>query len=86
MASVEEVKAQLNAAVQAAQKATEVLTTASSSVDQAVQLTNEAARGSSHDKLNEALRAFAEAKSRLEDATGAAKQGIDTAQQYLSVS
>lgn len=85
MASVEELKAQINSAVQAAQKATEVFAAANSSLEQAVQLASEAARGSSHEKLGEALRAFAEAKGRLDDATGATKQGIETAQQYLGV-
>ncbi len=85
MASVEDVKAQIGAAVQAAKKATEVLGAANSSLEQAVQLVSEASRGSSHDKIGEALRAFAEAKRRLDDATGAARQGIDTAEHYLSV-
>lgn len=85
MTSVEEVKAQIGAAVQAAKKATEVLATANASMDQALQLVGEASRGSSHDKIGESLRAFAEAKRRLEDATGAAQQGINTAEHYLSV-
>jgi hypothetical protein len=84
MASAEELKAQVSAAVQAAQKAMEASAAATSSLDKAVQLVSEAARGSSHEKSGEAMRAFAEAKSRLEDATTATKQGIDTAQQYLS--
>ena len=85
MASIEEVKAQINAAVVAARKTTEVLAAANKSMDQAVQLVGEASRGSSHEKIGEALRAFAEAKSRLDDATGAVRQGIDTAEHYLSV-
>ncbi len=85
MASIEEVKSQISAAVQAAQKASEVLATANSSMEQAVQLVGEASRGSSHEKISESLRAFAEAKRRLDDVSGAVRQGIDTAQHYLSV-
>lgn len=85
MASAEELKAQVSAAIQAAQKAIEASAAANSSLDKAVQLVTEAARGSSHEKSGEAARAFAEAKSRIEDATNATKQGIDTAQHYLSV-
>jgi hypothetical protein len=85
MASAEELKAQVNAAVQAAQKAAEACAAANSSLDKAVQLVSEAARGSSHEKSGEAMRAFTEAKSRIDDATTATKHGIDTAQHYLSV-
>lgn len=85
MASIEEVKAQIAAALDAAQKAKEAVAAGGKSLRETLELVGEASRGSGHEKIEEALASFAAARQRLDESGGAIQQGIDTAQQYLGV-
>lgn len=85
MTSIEDVKAQIEAASESARQALAGISGAVRAMDQAVEQMSEASRGSGHGKVQEALAAFALARNRLEDAGKAVDQGVQRARDYVSV-
>jgi hypothetical protein len=84
MSSIAEVKAQIAAAVESANEAMSAITSATSSIDHATARMVAAAEGSGHPKIEEAVKCFMEAKTRLEEAGGLVLQGIRTAEEYVA--
>jgi hypothetical protein len=84
MSSIEEVRAQLEAACEAARQALDGIGAATRSMEEAVAQVSDAARGSGHQKVEESLGAFDAARDRLQDAGGLVLAGISMAEEYAS--
>lgn len=84
MSSIEEARERIGAASEEADKALAAIGSASEAVDEAFDLINQAAEGSGHEKIEEALRQYQECKEKLAEAVTLLHGARETADEYAS--
>ncbi|MGA8112092.1 MAG: hypothetical protein WCA46_00365 [Actinocatenispora sp.] len=84
MASIQEIKAQIEGAKHSAQQAVRALAAVNSQLDTAIQQIQAAAQGTSHDKVKESLAGFHAAKEKVGEVQSSIGAGVKSASDYQS--
>lgn len=82
MASIEEIKAQIEGSKQSAQQAVRALAAVSSQLDTAIQQIQAAAQGTNHHKVKESLAGFNAAKDKVREVQASIGVGVKSASEY----
>ncbi len=85
MATIEEIKASLQASVQKGEEAVQGLQREASTVDEAIAMLQGTTTGSSHQLASQAAAQYQQAKQRLFEATQLIKAAIDTTNNYRQI-
>lgn len=82
MASIAEVKAQIEAAKQSAQQSMRALQAFNTQLDQAIQQLSAAAQGTQHPKVQQSLQALQQAKAKSGEVQTSIASGVRSAGEY----
>lgn len=82
VASIAEVKAQIEAAKQSAQQSMRALQALNSQLDQAIQQISAAAQGTQHPKVQQSLQALQQAKQKTGEVQASIAGGVRSATEY----
>jgi hypothetical protein len=84
VASIEEVKAQLDAAIQKANEGVSAHLAASSDVDEAIGITAAATEGTGHPEIDMALASFQAAQQKSEESIASIQAAITHLENYMA--